>query len=67
MEKKEFQIGEVFQFGLLKLKCVKPYDIHKRCSHCFLVDCYQCMDIVGNCIHNIREDKTDVIFVKVEE
>lgn len=30
MEKKEFKAGEVFQYGLVKLKCVKAKK-RKRC------------------------------------
>lgn len=65
--KKEFKIGEVFPLGLLKLKCVKVDDPHKQCDQCFLGECWQCSDIAGDCMSSIREDKQDVIFVKVEE
>lgn len=67
-ERKEFNIGEMFHLGLHKLKVNlwKGY-----CSHCYLnhicrtMD--QCKELVGNCRKENREDKTDVIFVKVEE
>lgn len=69
MEKKEFKVGDVFQCGLVKLKCVEsvPYN----CDGCFLSDCcesdIQCVNIVGLCGSFKREDKSDVIFVKLED
>lgn len=71
--KKEFAIGETFQYGLAKLKCVKApckgrYD---SCSQCiFYDDCQEVCSIpyfIGNCYKTQREDKTDVIFKKVED
>lgn len=72
MAKKEFKVGEVFQFGFVKLKVEKldskPCD---QCESCFMYDCmYNCalfIDIIGSCEAKLREDKTDVIFIKVEE
>lgn len=66
MEKKEFKVGEVFQCGLIKLKCV-----HAKKEGC-CDSCYfkyrQCSDdIVGLCSSYSRKDKTDVIFIKVED
>lgn len=55
--KKEFQIGEVFPLGLLRLKCVKADDTYKQCDQCFLGECWQCSDIAGDCMSSIREDK----------
>lgn len=71
MEKKEYQIGEVFQCGLVKLKCVKAKCVTRKCYDCYLY--YDWEDIclgqnfVGECEWRDREDKNDVIFVKVEE
>lgn len=69
MAKKEFEVGEVFQCGLVKLKCVESGTYN--CDGCFLDDCcetdIQCVNIVGLCGSINREDKTDVIFVSVEE
>lgn len=74
MAKKEFKIGEIFQFGLVKLKCRKaklsaPYC---RCEDCYIFkdsrSCpYQLRTFLGNCNGEKREDKTSVIFVKVRE
>lgn len=67
MEKKEFKVGEVFTCGLVKLKCVKSKE-KGRCTGCFFLDCANCdTEIIGNCIAALREDKTNVMFVKVEE
>lgn len=66
MGKKEFKIGEEFQLGLLRLKCVKADDTYKQCDQCFLGECWQCSDIAGDCMSSIREDKQNVVFVKVD-
>lgn len=70
MKKEEFKIGEVFQCGLVKLKCVKA---NKECDGCFFDKLISsCMssciaDMTGECDSGYRLDKTDVIFVKMEE
>lgn len=68
MEKKEFKIGEVFQCGLVKLKCKKAID---NCDGCFLCDSItfqnDCRVLVGECGKIEREDNTDVIFEIVKE
>lgn len=68
MKKKEFKVGEVFQCGLVKLKCSNLYD---GCQGCFfdkfMTDGEDCKLLIGECNGMYREDKTDVIFVKVEE
>lgn len=67
--KKEFKIGEVFQFGLAKLKVKKltPFNTCDKCAFnksgiCGCIDKY-----IGGCFSIQRKDKTDVIFVKVED
>lgn len=68
MAKKEFKIGETFQCGLIKLKCEKG--ICESCANCnfrYKDDCSVFFDFTGSCNASDREDKTDVIFVKVEE
>lgn len=67
MKKKEFKIGEEFQLGLLRLKCIKTDDTYKQCDQCFLGECWQCSDIAGDCMSSIREDKQNVVFVKVDD
>lgn len=70
--KKEFKINETFQCGLIKVKCIKS---DGTCKGCVLenIDC-RIMDeesinnkIFGSCYRENRNDKTDVIFVKVDE
>jgi hypothetical protein len=68
MTKKEFQIGEIFQYGLVKMLCKKA-DATRLCYDCDFYDLHNecCIgDYVGECSGRNREDKTDVIFVKVE-
>lgn len=67
MVKKEFKIGQTFQFGFVKLKCEVG---HNRCDGCALFDIDYCENLcafIGECDAKYRKDKTDVIFVKVEE
>lgn len=66
MAKKEFKVGEVFQCGLVKLKCVEKSNNSIECKFCFLVDYAHCFDIIGECDKDRREDGKDVIFVKME-
>jgi hypothetical protein len=68
MTKKEFKVGETFQCGLVKLRVEEG----KGCCKCIFYNpyCFDCditLPICGLCSKNEREDKTDVIFVKVEE
>lgn len=63
MPTKEFKVGEVFQCGLIKLKVEKS---GRKCDGCyFLGGCKR--GITGACSAESREDKTDVIFVKVDD
>lgn len=69
--KTEFEVGEVFQCGLIKLKCVEqgaPHVVYpcKGCVFKFF-DEDSCSFIIGECSKDIREDKKDVIFVKEED
>lgn len=70
MPKTEFKIGETFQCGLIKLRCEESQIIGSCCEGCFFHFC--CFkettgNIAGPCARTHRKDKTDVIFVKVEE
>lgn len=71
MKKKEFKVGEVFQCGLIKLKVEKASKdcLCNRCFGCvfFNRSCSGSMLLTGSCVAEWREDKTDVIFVEVEE
>lgn len=70
MDRSEFKIGEVFQCGVVTLECIKRKSNYSHCEGCFFSDYGQCMDhkhVTGHCASVYREDKTDVIFIKVEE
>lgn len=70
MKRKEFKVGEVFKCGLVKLKAKKTNKVVHACRYCFISeltsDCRAFKQVLGECIGLKREDKTDVIFVKVE-
>ena len=57
MEKKEFKVGEVFDAGLVRLKCVEG----DTCDRCICTDM-----IIGPCEHIDRQDNKDVIFIKAD-
>lgn len=64
----EYKVGEVFQFGKKKLKCV----IGCKCSDCVMSDleiegCEFIARYIGACAARDREDHTGVIFIEVEE
>lgn len=68
MEKKEYAVGEEFQFGLKKLRCEKNKN-RAKCTGCIFMygGCGHFMrDCVGECTDDFRSDKTDVIFVEVK-
>lgn len=69
MPKKEFKVGETFQCGLVKLRVVKE-ERAGTCTGCDLHGlecCIAIQEFIGSCFRADREDKNDVIFVKVEE
>ena len=68
--KTEYQVGEIFQCGLVKLKCVKSENEFNPCEGCVFNSHIGCVGIIGmfgGCSIFNREDETNVIFVKVEE
>lgn len=70
MPNKEFKVGETFQCGLVKLRVEKVRCVASWCDGCFFH--FRCLKvtvrtIAGPCTRTHREDKTDVVFVKVEE
>lgn len=68
MKRKEFKVGEIFQCGLVKLKCEGGrYGACVNCYFRYKDDCSAVFDLVGSCYASEREDNADVIFVKVEE
>lgn len=67
MGRNEFNVGEYIDFGLIQLKCLKQReDLIGKCDGCFLINIPNCKKIVGECSEREREDKQDVIFVKVQ-
>lgn len=68
--KKELKIGEVFQCGPVKLKVKENSGL---CDGCFFDNGLMCTQTVtesediGSCIYSEREDKTNVIFVEIED
>lgn len=73
-EKKEFAVGEVFQFGLKKLKVVEDEnDFKSACKDCYMQEmCHNFLVsniniAIGPCEDFRRSDGKSVHFVKVEE
>lgn len=69
MNKKEFAVGEVFQFGLKKLK-VEECNRVDKCLDCSLEGlCKNSLigGFVGDCMEICRDDETEVIFIEVED
>lgn len=68
MEKKEFKVGEVFDAGLVRLKCVEPTAPNAGCEGCIFnyFTCGAVHVIAGPCSHAEREDDRDVIFIKAD-
>lgn len=65
MEKKEFKIGEVFDAGLVRLKCVEPTAPDAGCIFNYFT-CGAVDVIAGPCSHAEREDNKNVIFIKAD-
>lgn len=68
MKKKEYAVGEVFQCGLLKFR-VSPAVDKESCKGCYFNfgACAADVRLLGSCSALHRKDKTEVIFVKVED
>lgn len=68
MEKKEFKVGEVFDAGLVRLKCVEPTAPDEGCEGC-IFNYFTCgaVDVIaGPCNPAEREDNKNVIFIKAD-
>lgn len=71
MKKKEFKVGEKINLGFLTLVVENGDGVN--CNKCFFSRiCNQkcendVIEMVGGCVPSERNDKTDVIFVEVEE
>lgn len=68
MEKKEFKVGEVFDAGLVRLKCVEASAPDSGCEGCIFnyFTCGAVEVIAGPCNQAEREDNRDVIFIKAD-
>lgn len=68
MTNKEYKVGETFQIKNVKLQ-VKNANADGGCKGCYFYVGNDCCAIcsIGACSRFTREDKTNVIFVKVEE
>lgn len=70
MGKREFEIGEVFDLGLVKLKCVKAKSPTDLCRGCVFEKFHECGVIdkmVGPCTSLERGDGNCVIFIKQDQ
>ncbi|WP_065218430.1 MULTISPECIES: hypothetical protein [Butyricimonas] len=61
----EYKVGEVFQFGRIKLRCVEVSG--GNCNGCYLRDLIDCGSCVGECFWAKRSDHKNVVFVEVTE
>ena len=69
-QKTEYNIGEVFAFGLKRLQCVSVESENYSCEKCIFTD--QNMDqcpnnFTGPCGRESRSDKQDIIFVELKK
>lgn len=67
--KKEYNIGEIFQCGLLYIQCIQQRtSLGVSCKGCMFHNSGTCVDdieeIVGYCDEYHRSDNKNVIFVK---
>ena len=65
-KKTEFKINDIFQFGIIQLKCIKSDDGY--CHGCKFENFQSCEDIIsftGPCSDVKRKDGIDVIFIQI--
>lgn len=67
----EYKVGEVFQFGKIKLKCVENME-DDPCSGCVFLDshisiCESLPKFIGECCYLSRNDRKSVIFIEAKE
>lgn len=70
MTKKYIEVGEEFQFGLVRLKCEKADD-EDACKGCFFNEynyntCMLLDNFLGSCGRKRRDDNNNVIFIKID-
>lgn len=61
----EYKVGEVFQFGKKKLKCVESIDTD--CRGCVLSETSHCRKFMSHCHKFHRSDEKNVIFIELKE
>ena len=67
-QKTEYNIGEVFAFGLKMLQCVSESSESDSCKGCVFQDLNECpTGFVGPCDRESRSDKQDIIFVELKK
>ena len=67
-QKTEYNIGEVFTFGLKMLQCVSESSVDDGCEGCVFQDMDECpTGFVGQCDMDDRYDKQNVIFVEFKQ
>ena len=67
-QKTEYNIGEVFSFGLKTLQCVSELPESDSCKGCVFQDLNECpTGFVGPCDWESRSDKQDIIFVELKK
>ena len=67
-QKTEYNIGEVFAFGLKTLQCVSELPESDGCEECVFRDLNECPNgFAGPCDIDSRSDKQNVIFVEFKQ
>ncbi len=67
-QKTEYNIGEVFAFGLKMLQCVSESSVSDGCEGCVFQDLNECpTGFVGPCDRESRSDKQDIIFIEFKQ
>ena len=67
-QKTEYNIGEVFPFGLKTLQCVSVLTEKSGCEGCVFQDLNECPNgFAGPCDKDSRSDGQDVRFVEFKQ
>ena len=67
-QKTEYNIGEVFAFGLKTLQCVSELTESDACKGCVFQDLNECpIGFVGQCDMGDRSDKQNVVFIELKK
>lgn len=64
---KEFSVGEEFQMGLKKFRCVKSLSVCNGCAFEHIFICADIFKFTGYCNSCKRDDGNNVIFVEVKQ